>query len=262
MKMMKRFRERVLGLKIGWRSFGFEVAVVVIGVLIALGAQQLVEQWTWDRKVARAEEALLGEQSAIFALMAERMMITPCVLAQLDGLREHILIDESEREPLEPIVDQLGSWVLRSPYRPMSDDVWQAANAEGTIGRMEYERQQLSALSYTLLEGFLDRQEQNFASETELMILTEPVRLDQTTRLHLLQTIAQYRSRVLLQQIVASQMMAVIFQLERAPKPEDVDALLDQGSGTVTFCRENDYPLADWRDVLEQIDTPNEAEPE
>lgn len=254
----KRFDGRIEG----WRGFLMETAVIGIGVLLALGAEQMVERWTWDRKVARAEEALRGEQESMYTLMAERSMTTPCVLAQLDRLREHILTDESERVPLEPTVDQLGSWVLRSPYRPMSDDVWQAANAEGTIGRMDYERQQLSALSYTLLEGFLNRQEQNFASGTELMILTEPVTLDQTTRLRLLQTISQHRSRVLLQEIVARQIMAVITRLDRAPEPEEVEAVLDQGSGTVAFCRENGYPLADWREDPAQAGAPVEIESE
>ena len=33
-------------LRDGWRTFLFEIAMVVIGVLVALGAQQVVDDWS------------------------------------------------------------------------------------------------------------------------------------------------------------------------------------------------------------------------
>mgnify|MGYP000224021744 CR=1 FL=1 len=242
----KRFDGRIEG----WRGFLMETAVIGIGVLLALGAEQMVEQWTWDAKVARAEEALRNEQGAIFILMAERAVVTPCVLAQIDRLREHVLTDEGERQPLEPVVDAFGSWVLRAPYRPISDDVWQAENTAGTVTHMDYERQQYTALTYTLLDGFLDRQEQNFAGQTELLVLAEPIALDQSTKLHLLQTLAEQRARVVLQEIVASQLMTGITELGRAPDASAVEALFTQQSGTIDYCRENELPLGDWRKAM------------
>lgn len=44
----------------GWRVFAGEVGIIVIGVLIALGAQQVVEALHW-----RAE--MNGERQAIYA---------------------------------------------------------------------------------------------------------------------------------------------------------------------------------------------------
>jgi hypothetical protein len=45
----------------GWRAFVGEVGIIVIGVLIALGAEQVVEDWQWRHKVAVVRKSLLGE---------------------------------------------------------------------------------------------------------------------------------------------------------------------------------------------------------
>ena len=38
----------------GWRAFVGEVAIIVLGVLIALGAEQAVQSIEWREKVAAA----------------------------------------------------------------------------------------------------------------------------------------------------------------------------------------------------------------
>ena len=45
----------------GWRAFVGEVGIIVIGVLIALGAEQAVEAWQWHEKVAVLRQSLMGE---------------------------------------------------------------------------------------------------------------------------------------------------------------------------------------------------------
>jgi hypothetical protein len=69
------------------RSLG-EVAIIVLGVLIALGLEQTVESWEWRNKVRAAEEAMLRE---IFwdnaPQMYQRVSLQPCINAQLDAIR-------------------------------------------------------------------------------------------------------------------------------------------------------------------------------
>jgi hypothetical protein len=45
----------------GWREFAGEVGIIVIGVLIALAAEQVVEDWQWHRKVDVVRKSLMGE---------------------------------------------------------------------------------------------------------------------------------------------------------------------------------------------------------
>ena len=43
------------------RGFFAEIAVIVVGVLIALAAGQWLEEWNWGRKVVAGEQKLLRE---------------------------------------------------------------------------------------------------------------------------------------------------------------------------------------------------------
>ena len=45
----------------GWREFAGEVGIIVIGVLIALAAESVVDDWQWHRKVAVVRRSLMGE---------------------------------------------------------------------------------------------------------------------------------------------------------------------------------------------------------
>jgi len=57
----------------GWREFAGEVGIIVVGVLIALGAEHLIERWHWrEKRAARCRTALFDcdgslAQSSIFA---------------------------------------------------------------------------------------------------------------------------------------------------------------------------------------------------
>ena len=72
----------------GWREFAGEVAIIVIGVLIALFFEEVVQTWDWDNKVHAAEVAM---QREIFwdnaPEMIQRASIQPCINAQLDAIR-------------------------------------------------------------------------------------------------------------------------------------------------------------------------------
>ena len=71
-----------------WRELTGEVAIIVLGVLIALGAEQLVQRLEWRHKLHASEEAMRrelrdddGPQAAIRAAMH------PCVQQALDAIR-------------------------------------------------------------------------------------------------------------------------------------------------------------------------------
>jgi len=45
----------------GWREFIGEVAIIVLGVLIALSAEQVVDRWQWAAKLRSSEGAMRAE---------------------------------------------------------------------------------------------------------------------------------------------------------------------------------------------------------
>ena len=60
----------------GWRVFVGEVGVIVIGVVIALVAQQFAENWQWRQTVERTKSDLDDQIHLAIANSAERVAVT------------------------------------------------------------------------------------------------------------------------------------------------------------------------------------------
>jgi hypothetical protein len=73
----------------GWREFAGEVGIIVLGVLIALGAEQALEDWHWRQKVNDAEEAMRLELAQDDGPQAyARVVIGPCLDAELARIHD------------------------------------------------------------------------------------------------------------------------------------------------------------------------------
>lgn len=74
----------------GWKEFANEIFVIVIGVLIALGFEQVVEQWHWRHEVADARETLQSEVGRNLLVMRLAHENAACGDANLDELVRRI----------------------------------------------------------------------------------------------------------------------------------------------------------------------------
>jgi hypothetical protein len=73
----------------GWREFIGEVGIIVVGVLIALAAEQVVEDLRWQREVGNFRAAVDHELGRNLGLYSTIMGQRPCVdrrLAELERL--------------------------------------------------------------------------------------------------------------------------------------------------------------------------------
>lgn len=70
----------------GWREFAGEVGVIVLGVLIALGAQQIVADWQWRRETSATRDALRGEAADALAAALQRSQQQPCIEHRLEEI--------------------------------------------------------------------------------------------------------------------------------------------------------------------------------
>ena len=70
----------------GWREFVGEVGIIVIGVLIALGAEQLVEAARWREQVSAGREALRDDYINIIVNAREREGEDACIRRRLSDL--------------------------------------------------------------------------------------------------------------------------------------------------------------------------------
>jgi hypothetical protein len=70
----------------GWREFAGEVGIIVFGVLIALGAEQLVEAWSWHNKVGIVRASIMSELGNDRARWEANVRGIPCSLGVIDRL--------------------------------------------------------------------------------------------------------------------------------------------------------------------------------
>jgi hypothetical protein len=110
----------------GWRAFVGEVGIIVIGVLIALGAEQAVEWLHWRHEVADARRALDREIASNLGAIVRRQQEGACIDRRLSEIRS--LLAHGASAPRVP----LGQPQL---WRPRTN-VWQAAMAGQVAGHM------------------------------------------------------------------------------------------------------------------------------
>jgi hypothetical protein len=226
----------------GWREFVGEVSVIVLGVLIALAAEELVVEWTWERKVDAGEEELRSEQQVGFGYLAEFITVAPCLDAQIEALRSHLTNERTYSAPVPLITDNTMSGVMRAPWRPISDGVWQSLVSEGTVTHMKTDRQKWAVQYYTQMKNYSVNQEGLRDRIQRLRVLADPLPIDPHSRIALLMDLATMRSEVSDNVLVGRQMMATISRLGNAPPEED-----QLESGTLAYCKAHGLPIGDWK---------------
>ena len=117
----------------GWRDLLAEVAVVMIGILLALGAEALVERRHWQEEAAISERAIRLELLDAASNSWERFFVAPCLSVEIAGLAEQLGSSPSRWQGM-PSVPKAGSvlsarLVNRSIARP-------AGRRPTTRGRM------------------------------------------------------------------------------------------------------------------------------
>lgn len=105
----------------GWREFIGEVGIIVVGVLIALGAEQAVEAFHWAHQIEAGEGALREDARNIISASAWREAQSPCLARRLDTIADQI--DRASATGRLPAVGQLGSPSWRIPSFKAWDSV-------------------------------------------------------------------------------------------------------------------------------------------
>jgi hypothetical protein len=105
----------------GWREFAGEVGVIVLGVLIALGGQQLIEDRQWREKVAAAKNSIDLELNTQLDYSEEVMGLARCAPLFVDALESAILRHDSRA------VGKLHDTQPPFVPRPWRSTAWQSA---------------------------------------------------------------------------------------------------------------------------------------
>jgi hypothetical protein len=118
----------------GWREFAGEVGIIVVGVLIALGAEQIVEDIHWRQQLEVERGALNTEVVSNLDAVKARMALEPCVRRRLQELDVVLKQDASHAPRL------IGSVGIPLPVGG-SKGAWNIAVASGALSHMPLQEQ-------------------------------------------------------------------------------------------------------------------------
>jgi hypothetical protein len=118
-----------------WRDLAIEVAVIVVGIVIALTGEQLLQGLEWREKVSRAEEQIRIEMSdddgpEIF----QRLAMGDCIATGLDQIRASIDRGDGRAAVIGAIAN------VDVPRHTYESHAYNAAAASGVLARLSPER--------------------------------------------------------------------------------------------------------------------------
>ena len=172
----------------GWRKFAGEVGVIVLGVLIALGAQQVADTLQGRNEARLTDIALTDEIAASIVHAAERQMVYQCLRGRLNYLIEKVAKagDRWVGDPMPLEQAAIGVTIVptayRTPSREWNENVWEAAQNSGVFAYMPRERVAAYSNIYATIEGERKANELELQAFPQLLYLSYDTTLDAEAR--------------------------------------------------------------------------------
>jgi hypothetical protein len=114
----------------GWRELLKEIGIIVIGVVIALGAEQAVEAIHWMYQVDAGEAALKAAFIREVDNMALRKAQSDCIAQRLSVLSQ--TVERASDSGRLPAIGAIG----HPPYTPWTIGAWDALVANDTVSHL------------------------------------------------------------------------------------------------------------------------------
>jgi len=134
----------------GWREFAGEVGIIVLGVLIALGAEQVVGAAHQRQEGVEAEHIIRNEISLNLGRLQSRMAIHACVDRRIEEIQK--LLDNA---PAKPAIVTPG-WIGRPQYWTFLDSRWQAESQAGRAALVDARRLPDYGIMYNRMQNLQD----------------------------------------------------------------------------------------------------------
>src|SRR5215213_10229785 len=185
----------------GWRVFAGEVGVIVLGVLLALGAQQAAEGLQWKNETEATQAALEEEIMDSVEVANERLAVSPCLrnriaqlgskLARSDG---YWRADPMRLGPVKPQNATVLPLTYRTPRKYLRTDAWDNAKTSGVLNHMPRERAAAYSAIYTQITHMEQLSDIERGEVPALAFLSFDGPLDWQARERAINTLAQLDS--------------------------------------------------------------------
>ncbi|HEX3422262.1 MAG TPA: hypothetical protein VHS33_02510 [Sphingomicrobium sp.] len=173
----------------GWREFAGEVGIIVLGVLIALGAEQFVESAHQRLEGVQAEGTIRNEIALNLGRLQSRSGIHSCIDRRIEDLQK--LLDGAASDP--NIVTP--SWIGRPQYWTFLDSRWQAESQAGRAALVGARRLSDYGIMYNRMQNLQEEMAIEQTDWAKLRTLEHLRRLDSAGALEFNVTLQDARYR-------------------------------------------------------------------
>lgn len=152
----------------GWRELSKEVGIIVLGVLIALGAEQIVQSVERHHRLAAAEEAMRLELVQDDGPQAwGRYLVHRCVDASLDAIRDGV----ERRVPRATLLGLIGRY--RTPFWTWDSLAFAAANSSDVALHMRSDALHRWTMAYAAMPALNQANAKEFNDGSDLAALSK-----------------------------------------------------------------------------------------
>jgi hypothetical protein len=205
----------------GWRVFAGEVGIIVVGVLLALGAQALSEAYKWQQDVRRSKADLDAEILSNILNGAERIAVAPCLSNRIEELARALGSNQGpwEAMPFRPVTPDRHSVqsmpiVYRMPNRVWTVDVWEQAKGMRLFNHMKAEDLRRYSAVYEQIGDLREINSDEQSLGPKLSFLGFDSRVEPAERIQALTTLAELDTHNRNMILIAGQVAAVGTRLE------------------------------------------------
>ena len=236
----------------GWNAVAWELAIVTLGVIVALAAQQWAESVSWRGKTKSATAAIRTEVGDHYASSVEWRVVMPCLMTQLDRLETRLMKSGDRLDPA-PVYSEpaFPRFVLRVPSKEYDDNAWEAAIADGVTAHLDPQLRKELSEHYQQVAVLVNMTQRNGISYGNVLAFSRPMQLDPGVRLHLMQLLDELRGRVMYMDLTSGQLIEHITRAGMVPD-EAIATGAARLSGTRLFCARQHLPMRS----LKEAETP------
>lgn len=227
----------------GWRAFFGEVGVIVLGVLVALGAQQLAEKVA-DRKLAsEAMDALRSDVREQNWALISYEIVAPCVFAQIDAIEKRLI--EGDRTPVERYRDpSLGNgFVINVPTAAFSTSTWDSIQNNDQLRLLDPEVVGTAGTYYARFENLRHFTLDAIDNGAALNALSVKMPSDEAGQLRAIERLELMRKDMARLELIARQGRQRLAAVGLLDREAGLDENFDDNR-TIRFCRDHHFPLA------------------
>jgi hypothetical protein len=160
-----------------WREFAIEIGTIVVGILIALGLEQVAEAVRHRGEAREARETIRAEIVTDITRVVSRQKAEPCVERRIAELEASLLHPDAEGR-----IAKL-AWIGRAPRYAIESSRWAAASQSGRASLLTPDEQGRYGFLHTALAYFYDMENGEQAAWSKLRALEGIERLSPDSQL-------------------------------------------------------------------------------